>query len=118
MTTVDKLRHSHRSARTMDDNAGCVTKPSERKGYVQLYDGLLDIFCDVTHEELVEHQAVRAQRATQRAEQRAAEEAEKAQLEEETRAEQERLRTLAATSQHLHVVLQVPETTSTTPCWT
>ena len=55
---------------------------------------------------------MRAQRATQRAEQRAVEEAEKERLEEETRAERERLRTLAATSQHLHVVLQVPETTS------
>ena len=94
------------------DSAECVTKPSEREGYVQLYDGLLDVFCDVTHEELAEHRALRAQRAAQRAEQRAAEEAEKERLDEETRAEQERLRTLAATSQHLHVVLQVPETTS------
>jgi hypothetical protein len=96
----------------MDDNAGCVTKPSEREGYVQLYDGLLDVFCDVTHEELAEHRALRARRAAQRAEQRAVEEAEQAQREQEEHAERERLRTLAATSQHLHVVLQVPETTS------
>ncbi len=85
----------------------CVTAPSEREGYVQLYDGLIDVHHELTQEEFAQYEAVRAQRAAQRAEEQAATEAERKQHEEE----QERLRTLAATSPDLHMVLQVPAET-------
>jgi hypothetical protein len=85
----------------------CVTAPSERKGYVQLYDGLIDVHHELTQEEFAQYEAVQAQRTAQRAEEQAAAEEEKKQHEEE----KERLRTLVATSPDLHVVLHVPAET-------
>ena len=43
----------------------CVTAPSERDGYVQLYDGLLDVYHELTQEEFAEYEALRVQRAAQ-----------------------------------------------------
>ena len=89
----------------------CVTAPSERYGYVQLYDGLLDVYHELTQEEFAEYEALRVQRAAQRAAQRAEEQETQAMEREQYEQERERLRTLAATSPDLHVVLQVPAET-------
>ena len=40
----------------------CVTAPSEREGYVQLYDGMLDVYHELTQEEFAQYEELRARR--------------------------------------------------------
>ena len=89
----------------------CVTAPSEREGYVRLYDGMLDVYHELTQEEFAEYEALRVQRAAQRAAQRAEEQATQEAERQQYEKEQKRLQTLAATSPDLHVVLHVPAET-------
>ena len=42
----------------------CVTAPSEREGYVQLYDGLLDVYHELTQEEFAQFMPSRSWRDT------------------------------------------------------